>query len=205
MMKTQSVKIDIPVPSNFAKRPNEIQQQTPKIKVSSLMVPISWLPVLATPWGSRPDAGNCTKSDNVNVFSDVNFTTNAEENDSDDQEEDNISCLENKIINEDNSYILDSVLGLDNDKTLNILGQEMNDFWTPPDYILHWYKKISITHVKNPSKNLIMTAITKNSCMVFKHKSFIPSNHSFIFLNLLKMMQQRLKLPVITYHTTVSL
>ena len=29
---------------------------------------------------------------------------------------------------------IDSVLGLDNYKTLNILGQKNNDFWSPPDY-----------------------------------------------------------------------
>ena len=46
----------------------------------------------------------------------------------------NISCLKNKITNEDNSSNADSVLGLYNKKTLNILGQERNDFWSPPDY-----------------------------------------------------------------------
>ena len=53
--------------------------------------------------------------------------------DSDDQEDDKISCLENEIINEDNSSNVDSALGLDNDKTLHILGQERNDFWCSPD------------------------------------------------------------------------
>ena len=43
--------------------------------------------------------------------------------DSDDQEDDNFTCLENEIINEDNSSNVGSVLGLGNDKTLNILGQ----------------------------------------------------------------------------------
>ena len=47
------------------------------------------------------------------------------EMDSDDQEEDNLSYLENERINEDNSYNADSVMGLDNDKTLNILGQNI--------------------------------------------------------------------------------
>ena len=53
-------------------------------------------------------------------------TTNVAEhnNDSDDQEDDNISCLENKIIKENNSSNVDSVQGLDSDKTLNILAQE---------------------------------------------------------------------------------
>ena len=48
----------------------------------------------------------------------------------------NLSYLENKMINEDN---LLNVLGLDNHKTLNILGQERNDFWCPPNYISDWY------------------------------------------------------------------
>ena len=97
------------------------------------MIPISKLPILAAPIGSRPNAGTCTKSYNVNVYSDVNPATNIEENnnDSDDQEGNNISCLENKIINEDNSSNVGSVLGLDNVKTLNILEQERNDFGCP--------------------------------------------------------------------------
>ena len=74
--------------------------------------------------GSRPNAGTCTV--NVNVSSNVNPKTNVAENntDSNDQEDDNISCLENKMINEINLFNVDSVLGLDNDKTFNILGQE---------------------------------------------------------------------------------
>ena len=60
--------------------------------------------------------------------------------DSDDQEDDNRSCLWNGIFIKDNSSYVDSVLGLDNDETLNILGQERNDFWCPPDYILDWHK-----------------------------------------------------------------
>ena len=52
-------------------------------------------------------------------------TTNVAENnnDSNDEEDDNISCIENKIIIEDNSSNVDSVYGLDDDKTLNILEQ----------------------------------------------------------------------------------
>ena len=67
----------------------------------------------------------------------IQGTTNVVENynDSDDQEDDNISCLENKVINEDKSSNVDSVLGLDNEKTLHILGQERNDFWSASDYI----------------------------------------------------------------------
>ena len=64
------------------------------------MVPISKLSVLAAPRCSRPNAGICTESNNVNVSSDVNHATNVEENNghSDDQEDDNLSCLENEII-----------------------------------------------------------------------------------------------------------
>ena len=40
-----------------------------------------------------------------------------------------------KIINENISSNVDSVLGLNNDKTFNILGQERNDFWSPSNYI----------------------------------------------------------------------
>ena len=45
-------------------------------------------------------------------------TTNVEENNngSDGQEDDNLSCLENEIINQDNSSTVDSTLGLDNNK-----------------------------------------------------------------------------------------
>ena len=64
-------------------------------------------------------------------------STNVEENNnySDDQEDDNLSCPENELINEDNLSNVDSALGPDNDKTLNILEQERNDFWCPPDYL----------------------------------------------------------------------
>ena len=61
---------------------------------------ISRLPVLAAPSGSKLKAGICTE--NVNVSSDVNPTTNVEEMDSDDQEDNNLSCLENEIIIDDN-------------------------------------------------------------------------------------------------------
>ena len=44
----------------------------------------------------------CTESDNANVTSDAYPTTNVDETD-DDQEDDNLSCLENEIINEANS------------------------------------------------------------------------------------------------------
>ena len=86
--------------------------------------------------------GTCTENYNINVSSDVDPSTNVEEND-------NLSCFENEIINEDNLSNVDSALGLDNDKTLNIFRQERNDFWYPPDYILDWYKKISNIHLKN--------------------------------------------------------
>ena len=107
----------------MTKRPDEIQQQSSKIKVDKFkMVPISRLPVLAVLSGSIPNEGIRTKSDNLNVSSDVNPTTNVEEMDGDDREDDNLSCLENEINNEDNSSNVDSVLGLDNDKTLNTFG-----------------------------------------------------------------------------------
>ena len=51
------------------------------------LVPISRLPVLATPSGSKLNVGTCTESDYVNVSSDVNPTTNIEEMDFDDQED----------------------------------------------------------------------------------------------------------------------
>ena len=59
----------------------------------------------------------------------IQGTTNVVENynDSDDQEDDNISCLENKIINKDNSSNVDSVFEPVNDKTFHILRQERND------------------------------------------------------------------------------
>ena len=69
--------------------------------------------------------------------------------DSDDQEDDNLTCLENKIINEDNQSNVDSTLGLDKDKFLNILGQKRNDFWCSSDYTIDWYKKISNIYLKN--------------------------------------------------------
>ena len=52
---------------------------------------------------SRPNAGICTETDNANVWCDVNSITNVEKMDSDDQDDDNLSCLENELINEDNS------------------------------------------------------------------------------------------------------
>ena len=80
----------------MAKRPAEIQQQSSKIKVKKFkMVPISRLPVVVAPSASRSKAGTWTKRGNVNVSSDVNLATNVEENNSDDQEDDRFSCLEN--------------------------------------------------------------------------------------------------------------
>ena len=60
-----------------------------------------------------------------------------------DSDDYNLSCLENEIINEDNLSNVDPVLRLDNDKTLNILGQVRNNFGSPSHYILDWYKKVS--------------------------------------------------------------
>ena len=73
------------------------------------------LPVLAALIGSWPNAGTCPENDNINVSSDVDTPTNDEEND-------NLSCLETEIINEDNLFNVDSDMGLDNDITFNILG-----------------------------------------------------------------------------------
>ena len=79
--------------------------------------------------GNWPHLGTFTENDNINVSSDVDPSTTVEEND-------DFSCLEAEIINENNLFNVDSDMGLDNDKTFNILGQERNDFWYPPDYIL---------------------------------------------------------------------
>ena len=138
MMQTQFDKCEIPGPSNRAKRPAELQQQSLKIKVTKLkMVPISRLPLLAAPIGSRSNAGTCTESNNVNVSSNVNPATDVEEMGSDYQEDNNLSCFENELFNEDSSSNVVSVLGLYNDKKFNILEQERNNFWFPPYYILY--------------------------------------------------------------------
>ena len=92
--------------------------------------------------GSWPNVGTFTENDNINVSSDVDPSTNVEEND-------NLSCLEAEIINEDNLFNVDSDMGLDNHKTFNILGQERNDFWYPPGYILDLYRKISKIHLND--------------------------------------------------------
>ena len=65
---------------------------------------------MAAPSGSRANAYTCSESDNVNVSSNVNPTTNVEEMDSDHQEDEDLSCPENKIINENNLSYVDSVL-----------------------------------------------------------------------------------------------
>ena len=80
------------------------------------------MPVLAALTGRWANVGNCTENDNINVSSDIYLPTNVKEND-------NLSCIGNRIINEDNLLNVDFALGLDNDKTLNILGQERKDFW----------------------------------------------------------------------------
>ena len=71
--------------------------------------------------GSWPNVGTCTENYNINASSEVDPSTNVKEND-------NLSCLENEIINEDNLLNVDFTLGPDNDKTLNIFEQERNDF-----------------------------------------------------------------------------
>ena len=93
-METRSDKNETSGPSNLTKRPAEIQQQISKIKVTKFkMVPISKLPILATLSCSRPNKDTCTESDNSKVTSDVNPTTNVDEKDSNNQEDDNLSCL----------------------------------------------------------------------------------------------------------------
>ena len=59
------------------------------------MIPILRLLILAVPKGSMPKTGTCTENYHINVSNDVNPTTNVEENnnDSDDREDNNISCL----------------------------------------------------------------------------------------------------------------
>ena len=81
----------------MVKRPTEIQQQSSKIIVTKFNDSISRLHVLVTPRDSRPNTGPCAESDNVNVASDFNPTTNVQENNnySDYQADDNLSCLEN--------------------------------------------------------------------------------------------------------------
>ena len=70
------------------------------------MVPISRLSVLAVLSGSKRKEGTCIESDNANLSYDVNPLTNVEEMNSDDQEGDNLSCLQNEIINEDSLLML---------------------------------------------------------------------------------------------------
>ena len=105
-------------------------------KILRIAIAISRLPVLAALRCSRPNVGTCTENDGINVSSDVDPSTNVEENFSDGQKDDNLSCHENIIINEDNLSNVDSALRPNNDKSLNIFEQEWNDFWYPPDYIL---------------------------------------------------------------------
>ena len=75
MMKTESDKKETPGPSNLAKRPAEIQQQSSKITYTKFkMIPISKFPVLVALSGSRPNESTCTECDNANVSSDVLMT-----------------------------------------------------------------------------------------------------------------------------------
>ena len=59
-------------------------------KIIRIGIPISRLPILAALRGSKPNEGTCIE----NVSSDVNPTINVEDIYSDDQEDDNLSCLE---------------------------------------------------------------------------------------------------------------
>ena len=79
--------------------------------------------------------------------------------------------IQKKII-EDNSYNVDSILGLDNDNTSNILGQERNGFWSPPDYILYQHDKISNTPLKDDIlKDSLRTFIKESSNDCYMQKS----------------------------------
>ena len=80
-------------------------------KIIRIVIPISRLPIFDAPKGSRHNAGTFAENDDVNVSSYVDPTINVEKNtnNSDDQKDDNIFCLENKIINEDKSYNVDFV------------------------------------------------------------------------------------------------
>ena len=76
-------------------------------------------------------------------------------------------------IDEDNSSNVNSVLGLDNDTTLIILGQERNDFWSHPDYILFRYEKISNIHLKDDFlKYILWNSIKEFSNDCYNQKSF---------------------------------
>ena len=67
---------------------SKVQNKDTKFK----MVPISKQPVLAALSGSKSNEDTCTESDNANVTINVNPTIDVDEMDSDDQEEDNLSC-----------------------------------------------------------------------------------------------------------------
>jgi len=141
---------ETPGPSNLAKRPSKNPAISSQTKLPSLMVLISrsavlaslmecWqkealvpkaimyiyqamlikvaLPVLAALRGCWPIVGACSENDNIHLSNDIDLPTNVEEND-------NLSFIENIIINDDNLLYVDFALGPDNDKTLNIFGEE---------------------------------------------------------------------------------
>ena len=63
-------------------------------------------------------------------------------------------------------------MGLDNDETLNISGQERNNFWSPPNYILFRYEKISNIHLKdNFLKDSLWISIKESCNDCYKKKS----------------------------------
>ena len=71
--------------------------------------------------GCWRNVGTCSENDNINLSNDIDLQINIEENS-------NLSCIENRIINDDNLLNVDFALGLDNDTTLNIFGEERKDF-----------------------------------------------------------------------------
>ena len=73
----------------------------------------------------------CSENDSINLSSDIDLPNNVEEND-------RLSCIQNRIINDNNSLDVDFALGPDNDTILNIFGGERKDYWTPPNHIFDW-------------------------------------------------------------------
>ena len=62
-------------------------------------------------------------------------------------------------------------MGLDNDKTLNVLGQERNDFWSPPYYNLFRHEKIIIVHLKDDFlRDSLWSSIEESSNVCYKQK-----------------------------------
>ena len=91
--------------------------------------------------GCWPNIGARSENDNINLSNDIDLPNAAEEND-------NLSCIENRIIKDNNLLNVDFALEPDNDKTLNIFGEERKHHWLP-NYIFDWYKTRSNIHPKD--------------------------------------------------------